>query len=160
LPFYCLDTSRPTCPGAAQQRSRRYALSLGQSIFTPADTDLFPPPADDRPYAGWLYAGVTLLQDSARRTLDPLELQLGVIGPAALGRQVQNDWHQFIDISEAEGWSEQLKNEPGIVLSYERKWRVSLVGDGTTGIDVIPELGGSLGNIFTYGEGRVMAPIP
>jgi hypothetical protein len=151
-PFDFLDSFLPIFPGDAQQRSRRYALSLGQSIFTPADTDLFPPPADDRPYAGWLYAGVSLLQDSDRRTLDHLELQLGVIGPAALGRQVQNDWHQFIDISEAEGWSEQLKNEPGIVLSYERKWRVPLVGDGTAGIDVIPELGGSLGNIFTYGE--------
>jgi hypothetical protein len=151
-PFDFLDSFLPIFPGDAKERSRRYALSLGQSIFTPDDIHVSPAPPDDRPYAGWLYAGASLLQDSDRRTLDHLELQLGVIGPAALGRQVQNGWHEFININKAEGWDSQLHNEPGVVLSYERKWRVPLLGGGSAGIDVIPELGGSLGNIFTYGE--------
>jgi hypothetical protein len=150
-PFDFLDSVLGIFPGDVQQRSRRYALSFGQSIFTPARTELDPPDPNDRPYAGWLYGGVSLLQDSDRRTLDHLELQLGVIGPAALGRQVQNDWHQLRGLSEAQGWDSQLHDEPGVVLSYERKWRVALFGDGANGVDVIPELGGSLGNIFTYG---------
>jgi hypothetical protein len=65
---------------------------------------------------------------------------------------VQNDWHDLRDLSEAQGWESQLHDEPGVVLSYERKWRVPVIGDGSAGVDVIPELGGSLGNIFTYGE--------
>jgi lipid A 3-O-deacylase len=136
---------------ATSERSRRYTLSLGQSVFTPKDTEIDPPDPADRPYAGWLYVGASLLQDTDRRQLEELELQLGVVGPVALGKQSQNNFHQLIGKDGARGWSEQLQNEPGIVLSYERKWRVPLIGDGAGGLDVIPAAGGSLGNIFTYG---------
>ena len=141
---------------AGEKRSRRYALSFGQSFFTPSVIAADPPDPRDRPYAGWLYLGADLLQDTNQRMLEHLELQLGVVGPAALGKQVQRQWHEIIDGTEPLGWDSQLENEPGIVLSYERKWRLRLGGDGYTGIDLIPELGGSLGNVFTYGEAGVM----
>lgn len=138
--------------GEASERSRHYALELGQSIFTPENKTLKPPDPRDRPYAGWLYTGLSLLQDSDRRMLESLELQIGLVGPGALGKQVQNDWHQFIGVPQARGWSSQLQNEPGGVLSYGRKYRLPLLGDGANGVDVIPEAGATAGNIFTYGE--------
>ena len=42
------------------------------------------------------------------------------------------------------------------MLSYERKWRLTLTGDGRTGIDLVPELGASFGNVFTYGEAGLL----
>jgi lipid A 3-O-deacylase len=138
--------------GGDAPRARRIALLLGQSIFTPKDTDALPPDRRDRPYAGWLYAGVSLLQESGGKTLDHIELQLGLIGPGALGKATQNEWHQFIGITEADGWSSQLQNEPGLVLEVERKWRLGLLGDRRLGVDLVPELGGVLGNVFTYGK--------
>jgi hypothetical protein len=155
-PFDALGDVLPVFQGGEAERSRRYALSFGQSFFTPSVIAVDPPDPSDRPYAGWLYLGAALLQDTDRRMLEHLELQLGVVGPAALGEQVQRRWHEFIDGTEPLGWDAQLKNEPGIVLSYERKWRLTLSGDGTTGVDLIPELGGSLGNVFTYGEAGVL----
>jgi lipid A 3-O-deacylase len=155
-PFDLLSGLLPVFPAGEAERSRRYALSFGQSFFTPSVISANPPNPRDRPYAGWLYLGADLLQDTGRRTLEHLELQLGVVGPAALGKQVQRQWHEFVDGTEPEGWAAQLQNEPGIVLSYERKWRLYLAGDGASGIDLIPELGGSLGNVFTYGEAGVM----
>lgn len=136
----------------AAERSRRYAFAIGQSVFTPKETGRIPPDPRDRPYGGWLYGSVGLLQDTDRRTLDHLELQFGVIGPGSFGKETQNTWHQFIGKAEAKGWGDQLQNEPGIDLSYEKKWRLSLLGDGRNGVDVIPELGATVGNIFTYGE--------
>jgi lipid A 3-O-deacylase len=131
---------------------RRIALFLGQSIFTPKDLSAIPPDPRDRPYAGWLYAGASLLQDTDRRRLENLELDAGIVGPGSLAKQVQNDFHQFIGIAQANGWSSQLQNEPGVMLTYERLWRLPLAGDPNNGIDIVPQLGATAGNIMTYGE--------
>jgi len=155
-PFDLLGGLLPVFQAGEFERSRRYALSFGQSFFTPSVIAADPPDPSDRPYAGWLYLGADLLQDTDKRMLEHLELQLGVVGPAALGKQVQRQWHEFIDGTEPLGWDSQLENEPGIVLSYERKWRLTLGGNGSTGIDLIPELGGSVGNVFTYGEASAL----
>jgi lipid A 3-O-deacylase len=136
---------------------RRVAFLAGQSIFTPKNLDIKPPDPTDRPYAGWLYGGISLLQETGGTALENLEIDLGVVGPGALGKQAQNDFHQFIDIHQAQGWSNQLQHEVGGVVSYERLWHVpvpflSVVDDGVVnGIDIVPQVGGSGGNVFTYG---------
>ncbi len=132
--------------------SRRYALLLGQSVFTPKNLTLKTPSAHDRPYGGWLYGGVSLLQESNRDMLENFELDVGMVGPAAFGKQVQNDFHQFIGISQAKGWADQIQNEPGLMLSYERLWRVPLIADGSDGVDIVPQAGATVGNVFTYAD--------
>ena len=132
---------------------RQYQLSLGQSLFTPEDTDSRELLPDQRPYAGWLYTGLGLMQEmSDGEGLENLELQLGVIGPAAMGRRAQNGYHRLIGVDTANGWSNQLKNEPGLILSYERKGRSTLWRGEETALDIIPEAGVSLGNVFTYAQ--------
>ena len=143
-------------PAGVHQSSRHYEIILGQSLFTPGDINDRNPDADDRPYAGWLFGGVGLIQDTDRRQFDHLELLAGVVGPAAGGRRTQNDWHQFIGIDEAKGWDHQLDNEPGIALSYERKWRLLAPISGDFAVDALPELGATLGNVQTYAESGVM----
>jgi hypothetical protein len=135
---------------------RRYELTFGQEIYTPSNIHRNHPDTDDRPYAGWLYGGIGLIQDTDHRQLDHLELQLGVVGPASFANQVQNDWHQFIGVQEAKGWNNQVSNEPGVMLSYEHKWRfLQAFGDGFA-VDAIPELGATVGNVMTYAEASTM----
>jgi hypothetical protein len=136
----------------AGEVSRRYEVLLGQSIFTPKDTAREDPDPNDRPYAGWLYGGIGLIQDTDRRRLDHLELLAGVVGPSAFGKTTQNDWHQYIDIDKSRGWDDQLHNEPGLVLSYERKWRLLQPVGGGFAVDAIPELGITVGNVMDYAE--------
>lgn len=138
--------------GDAGWRSRRYEILLGQQIFTPRNTALDDPDPDDRPYAGWAFVGLGLLQDTDRERLDHLELLVGVVGPSAFGETVQNDWHQYIGIAEAEGWDHQIHDEPGVMLSYERKWRFLAPMDNGFGADFIPEAGATIGNVMTYGQ--------
>jgi lipid A 3-O-deacylase len=114
-------------------QDRRVALFLGQSIFTPKNLSLRPPDSHDRPYAGCLYIGASLLQETDRRMLENLELDAGIVGPGSLAKEVQNDWHQFIGKAPAKGWSNQLQNEPGVMLSYERLWRLPLAVDPNNG---------------------------
>jgi lipid A 3-O-deacylase len=147
----------PTVFVDGAQSQRRVAWLVGQSIFTPKNLAIKPPDPRDRPYAGWLYTGPSLLQDSGNQ-LENFEIELGVVGPGAFGRQVQNDWHQFMGVHQAEGWSNQIQNEPGGLLSYERLWRVPVPflswdsGGVQNGIDIVPQAGGTVGNVFDYAE--------
>ncbi len=135
---------------------RRFGLSLGQQMFTPVNLSRFPPDPTDRPYAGWLYGGFGLFQESDHRQLAHLELQLGVVGPAALAAQTQDAFHGLSGQVNPRAWAEQLKNEPGVVVSYERKWRIALPTASSVGFDAIPELGASLGNVYTYAEASAL----
>lgn len=153
-PFALLGRIAPLFAAEADgsKITRRYAIFAGQSFFTPKDLERKPPDPGDRPYAGWLYAGLSLLQESSHDTLENLELQLGVVGPAAFGEEVQNKYHQFIGAEHANGWDSQIRDEPGAALSYERFWRFALVGSDDGGIDIVPAVGATVGNVFTYGE--------
>ncbi len=139
----------------------KLGLSLGQNIYTPEDTTTATPQPDDRPYAGWLYAGIAFqvyqparfFATGARAVsqLDVVELTVGVVGPSALGEQVQNEIHRLIDSQLARGWGNQIHDEPGLNLVYERKYRFTTARSRSGwGADFIPHIGASLGNVFTY----------
>lgn len=152
-PYQWLGDALPVFDGP--QRTRKYDVTIGQSIFTPTNTDRVNPSPRDRPYAAWLYAGIGLLQDTDRgdhHTLENMELQAGTVGPAALGDLTQNDFHRLIGTGTAKGWHEQLKDEPGVMATYERKWRYQQPLVGNFAVDAIPELGGTVGNIMTYAQ--------
>ncbi len=128
---------------------------LGQSMFTPKNLQAASPSPKDRPYGAWLYTGMSLLQESQHEThstLENFEVDAGVVGPFALGNVTQNDFHQFIGVNPARGWQNQIHNEPGIVLTHERKWRFEAPVGGNYAFDAIPEVGATVGNIFTYAE--------
>ncbi len=142
-------------PGA-RDAGWRTGYFLGQAIFTPENLAAFTPPANDRPYAGWLFAGARLYRDSGDR-LDKAEASLGVVGPAALGSDVQKAWHAGFVRSAAHprGWHAQLRDEPGLVLSEQRIWRVSLVR-GPLQIEALREANISVGNVYDYAGAGAM----
>jgi lipid A 3-O-deacylase len=153
-PFDFLDRAAPifSPDGSQTERKRRYALFFGQSLFTPKNLRLKPPDPRDRPYAGWAYLGASLLQETDRHVLENLEVDLGVVGPLVLGEPVQNTFHRLISDVRAQGWGYQIHNEPGTMISYERLWRLPLLGDGGGGVDLVPQVGATVGNVMTYGD--------
>lgn len=130
----------------------RFSLAVGQNIYTPEDIRRPVPDPDDRPYAGWLYASIGMTSEHMDGLLESLELNIGMVGPESFAEDVQTIWHEWIDTTRPEGWSHQLKNEPGIVLFYERKRRVQPKRlTGWLEADFTPHVGGAIGNVFTYG---------
>lgn len=145
-----LRTAARYLPGVQESAALRAGYVLGHSIFTPGDTSATKPLPNDRPYAGWLYGGVALVAENEGR-LDTWELDLGIVGPSARGKEVQNSFHALIGVDEAEGWNNQLHDEFGYALIYERRWRNLWEHQRTGfGVDVTPYVGGSLGNVGTY----------
>ncbi|MGV1098171.1 lipid A deacylase LpxR family protein [Thiovibrio sp. JS02] len=129
---------------------RKVEFSLGQNIYTPADiarSDLI---VDDRPYAGWTYFGAAF-HTRSRARMDTIELQLGMIGPCSFADETQKAVHDLRDLQRPNGWEYQLKNEPGLVAIYERKWQLSpFFGRGSFAMDAITHLGCAVGNVATY----------
>jgi hypothetical protein len=129
---------------------------LGQNMYTPQDLLTPVPIPTDRPYAGWLYAGPVYQREGMLSSNlfveDSFEADLGVVGPDSFAGNVQEAFHQtFFPDDVPQGWHNQIHNEPGVVLKYERSWRYSPTEWLARYVDVIPHTGFDLGNVFTWG---------
>lgn len=126
-------------------------LSIGQQIYTPADTQRIHPDPTDRPYAGYLAATAKLIQD-VDNTRNVLSVSLGVIGPSAGGRLVQNGFHAVINSEPSHGWASQLQDEPAVEFTGTRIWRKRLASLGPVETDILPAATIGIGTVRDYVE--------
>jgi hypothetical protein len=119
-------------------------LFIGQNMYTPRRITIAEPQPFDRPWAAWLYLG-GVAQSVTGNRLQTVEFDLGMIGPAALGKEVQTAWHELVGAAHPRGWSNQLTNEPGLLLAYLEKWRFGPM----SGVQVVPHFGATIGNVMT-----------
>ena len=135
--------------GADEEAGIRRGFAIGHSIFTPQDILTAEPLPDQHPYGAWLYGEYSVVVEQ-RNIIDQFSFQAGLVGPSAGGEFVQNNWHKLIGGKSANGWDNQIGDELGIVLSYERKLRaLASIGDGAFSVDLTPSYGFSVGNIYT-----------
>lgn len=129
---------------------KNFGFSIGQNIYTPSDTDTTVPDPTDRPYAGWSYAEISFISKDARRA-DVISIQAGIVGPSSGAEDTQRTVHEWINDGVPQGWDYQLRDEPGVNLIYERRYRfVSRTLFDTLGADLVPYGGFSLGNVQTH----------
>lgn len=135
--------------------SGSHSYYVGQSIYTPLNKQITTYQPDDRPYAGYLYGGYTASFLRSPVIQDNISVTAGVVGPSALGEQAQNETHRLMDIRTAKGWSNQLHDEPTLMLTAERQYFTPL----HRYFDTVSTLGGNLGNVFTqaYAESYIRA---
>jgi hypothetical protein len=135
--------SLPTTTGATT-----YGWRVGQELYTASDIKLPPefvgPP--NHPYAAWLFAG--FFKETSRRdgSYTRFGIDVGCLGPCAGGEWTQTSFHQLLNQPTPQGWSKQVKNEPGVILYGEIapvRWAPKSF------IDITPNLHGRFGNIIT-----------
>jgi hypothetical protein len=132
----------------------RVAFDLTQQIYTPGTTSTPKSLPGDEPYAGLLLGTGTLYRD-VPDSRSMLGLALGMVGPAALGEEVQNGFHDLIGQKHAAGWDSQLRNEPALELTSARTWRLSTGSVAGLETDVLPDLAVGLGNVRIYAQSGV-----
>jgi len=137
-------------PGFDEADVLPYRLSINHNLYTPADIEnpAFPP--DDRPYAAWLnvqFATGTL----SRRGADRVHVGLGIVGPWALGEDIQKAIHSAIGSPSPKGWDSQIRNEATLQLGYDRIRRFLEFGrPGKLAMDASWTGGTALGNAHTH----------
>lgn len=124
--------------------------SLGQGMYTPDCVDCVQQNPNDRPWAAFLYGSMALVTVS-ENFIDEAEVTLGMVGPSALGEEGQKLVHAQIGSPEPMGWDNQLNDEPGVILSWQRRWpQAGYTELGNYVFALEPHIGTSLGNIYTY----------
>ena len=144
-PFGTQIDELPWINASAYQRN--VAFVLGQSMFTPTDIQETELIEDDRPYAGWLYTGLGFIWKN-QHVRNALTLNIGVVGPSAYAQETQDFIHELRDIPKARGWDNQLHDELGVVLGFQRMWRWPQ-HERRAGLDweALPFIGANLGNV-------------
>lgn len=95
----------------------RYGLVLEHNSFTPYDYELPQIQLNDRPFAASFQLQSFLIGTDSLRTLRMISsLTIGMIGPAALGREIQTGIHQITGDLIPQGWHHQIRND--FILNY------------------------------------------
>lgn len=144
-------------PGWSASSLDGVAYRFGQQMYTPRDIEMETLIKDDRPYAGLLLGGVSLVKGSQHdgwRRRDSLRVDVGIVGPASGAEAVQRNFHKLIAADKPRGWDHQLHNEPIVNFGYERGWIIQQYPAGA-GLEVEygPSAGVALGNLYTYASG-------
>lgn len=118
-------------PKAGAHSVNIYGWGILELMYTPDNlTDSAYQP-NDYPWSGALVATHTLYSyDPVKKYDFRTELELGVIGPAALAQQIQTGFHHMIRYIKPLGWSHQYPNDilANVNVTTERQ----LAGNGST----------------------------
>ncbi len=117
----------------------------GQNIYTPGDKQETAYIPDDRPYAGYLYAGYDARYVKSPNVQDTFGINVGMVGQSSLAEQAQNEVHRLIDTATAKGWDNQIRDEVGVILKADRRYYYPV----NRWLDTLTTVGVDLGNVFT-----------
>jgi hypothetical protein len=141
----------------ADQSSFAMGFVGALNIYTPGDISNPAPLFNDRPYAGWSYAGLFFQRANYRAPLpvfESLEVDLGLVGPSSLAQNAQEMVHHEYDYIYPHGWHNQIHDEPEFSIKYEHRWRIFRRGLFMTSehsglfADVIPDVGFTAGSLI------------
>jgi lipid A 3-O-deacylase len=116
--------------------SEKFGLSLNHAVFTPTSILSDSILKNDRPFsANWTVGFFKTGIIAAKKRQLSSELELGIIGPGAFGKEMQTGIHRWTNNNIPRGWEYQLKNAPIVNYSlqidqqfYAFKSLISLVG--------------------------------
>lgn len=146
-PVWAQTLARSLTP-TDEQSDTRLEFEIGQSMFTPEKIGLDVPEPTDRPYAGFAYVSIGLVDRPSENRLDQYQLVLGVVGPSSRAKELQRWVHQRIGATEPRGWDTQIRDQFAGEIRYQHTRRLELAPRklGRYELELTPHAGGSLGN--------------
>lgn len=123
--------------------SHHFGLFVGQNLYTPRNISIAAPQLNDRPWAAWMYLGGVAQRVRGNR-MDTVELDIGMVGPPALGEPVQSNWHKVVGSPHPAGWDNQNPSELAFLISYLQKRKY-----GNASFEVVPHAGVTLGTVMS-----------
>jgi len=94
-----------------------YGLEIAHSTFTPTSIKSDSVFIGDRPFAAVLTLGCFKTSSNAQKKRQiASQLDFGIIGPAAFGKEMQTGIHRWTNNDLPQGWQHQIRNAP--VINY------------------------------------------
>ena len=127
--------------------TQQYGLTLRYDGFTPLRIQDDFIRIGDRPYAAYLYGSFFRTStDAARRQRLTTALEIGFIGPAAGGKELQTAIHRITGNAAPRGWDYQMRNAP--ILGYRVEVEQQLAASRHA--ELLAAAEASLGTLYTY----------
>jgi lipid A 3-O-deacylase len=124
-----------------------YEFTVGQKMYNPASGSAPIAALHDRPFAAYLYAGTNVNLFYKNESALKFGLELGTVGPDALGKEAQELLHKIVGFYELEGWQYQIKNELAVNLSAQYQQLLTRTSDNK--IDLSFEGYANVGTTFS-----------
>ena len=131
IPFFPKSDSTKTIVG----------FHYGNKVFNPKNLDTQDPYLMDRPYCGWNFISAEIQQFKNKNSGNFYSLQVGVVGKESGMGELQQWWHQAIQLYAVEGWDSQISNEVVVNLNYIHAHAVTLGKDA----EIVSSTGAWLG---------------
>ena len=126
---------------------RIYKLHIGHMMFTSSRSTFISPNSHDRPFAGYFYGGVGVGWFYKSNNLFTTNIQLGVIGPDAKGKELQDFMHSFYNYPEPFGWKYQIQNAFALNFNANYLYYISKISTNTLDVSNYSSL--KAGTVFT-----------
>ncbi len=121
-------------------------FSITQNIYTPTNPDVSDVMDGDRPFSSYLTLGQFRESYNFSRNLSiKSSLNIGVLGPAALGDYVQSSIHEIEPI----GWDNQIQNS--LVLNYHLQIEKGLFSNPNLEVNLVGKA--DIGTLYNRGGG-------
>ncbi|MBU3012236.1 lipid A deacylase LpxR family protein [Polaribacter vadi] len=120
---------------------------IGHKMYTPYKPVVKTINLHDRPFAGYLYAGFGLKKVYKKNKILNTSLQIGIVGPNAYGKELQDFIHDIYGFEEATGWQYQIENAFG--LNFGTEYITSLTNNESNTFDISWANSANLGTVFT-----------
>ncbi len=124
-----------------------WSASIGQSIYNAQTGSISKISNVDRPFAAYLYGAVGLQLLNNSENSGRLTLQVGTIGPSALGEEAQELIHKTFGFYDLNGWQYQVKNEIGVNAILNLHYFLHRSADKKVDFSVPIDI--NVGNTFT-----------
>lgn len=104
---------------SSKLEKKTYEISAGQKMYNPISGYAPDPAKQDRPFAGYLYAGGALNLFYSNESILKLGAELGTTGPNSLAEDGQELLHDVVGFYALDGWQYQIKNALAVNLSAQ-----------------------------------------
>ena len=139
---------RHLLPGGPRGSTQYYGIRLRYDGFTPLRIQDPFIRVGDRPYAAYGYAAFFRISNQpARHQRLTTTLELGFMGPAAGGKELQTAIHRVTGNAEPRGWDFQIRNAPivGYRVAFEKQLAAS-----SGRAELLGTTEASLSTLYTY----------
>ncbi|RDC55403.1 lipid A deacylase LpxR family protein [Pedobacter chinensis] len=96
---------------------KTYEISVGQKIYTSYWGQVAKKEDQDRPFAGYLYAGGAYSIFYKNESVLKTSAEIGTVGPNSLAKDAQRFLHKTVGFYPPAGWDYQIKNELTVNLA-------------------------------------------
>lgn len=133
---------------------KTYEISIGQKMYTPYWGSVPLKEDQDRPFAGYLYAGGAYSIFYKDEKVLKLSAEIGTTGPNSLAQDAQKFLHETVGFYKPAGWEYQIKNE--IAVNLSANYSKLLVRSNDKAVDLSAQGYANLGTTFSGLGGSIL----